>query len=157
MTGAYNGLQAHMKNSNPLIVYTHYLAHVLNLTMEDLTKKIVEDENIFGLVEQTSVFLSDSFKKMEFWKSVTGKNHSAHNKLYRLQKMCTTRWWSKEKTLSSTIDKEFTTKSDLSKESKLITLLQFLIEINNGNFNLSTKFMARTLIEKWSLFSTIFI
>lgn len=94
---------------------------------------------------------------MENWKSVTGKNHSGHNKLYILQKICTTRWWSKEKALSSIIDKEFTTKTDLLKESKLITLLQFLIEINNGNFNSSTKFMARTLIEKWSLFRTILI
>ncbi|KAL4098359.1 hypothetical protein QTP88_022988 [Uroleucon formosanum] len=157
MKGAYNGLQAHMKNSNPLIVYTHCLAHVLNLTMEDSTKKIVEAENLFGLVEQTAVFLSDSYKRMEVWKSVTGKNHSGHNKLYILQKICTTRWWSKEKALSSIIDKEFTTKTDLLKESKLITLLQFLIEINNGNFNSSTKFMARTLIEKWSLFRTILI
>ncbi|VVC30226.1 Hypothetical protein CINCED_3A018009 [Cinara cedri] len=65
MNGAYNGLQAHMKNSNPLIVYTHCLAYVLNLIMEDSTKKIVEPENIFGLVEQTAVFLSDSFKRME--------------------------------------------------------------------------------------------
>jgi len=157
MKGAYNGLQAHMKNSNPLIVCTHCLAHVLNLTMEDSAKKIVEAENLFGLVEQTAVFLSDSYKRMEVWKSVTGKNHSGHNKLYILQKICTTRWWSKEKALSSIIDKEFTIKTDLLKESKLITLLQFLIEINNGNFNSSTKIMARTLIEKWSLFRTILI
>lgn len=86
------------------------------------------------MVEQTAVFLSDSYKRMENWKSVTGKNHSGHNKLYILQKICTTRWWSKEKALSSIIDKEFTTKTVLLKESKLITLLQFLIEINNGNF-----------------------
>lgn len=42
MKGAYNGLQAHMKNSNPFIVYTHYLAHVLNLTMENSTKKLLK-------------------------------------------------------------------------------------------------------------------
>jgi hypothetical protein len=157
MKDVYNGLQVHIKNSNLLIVYAHCLAHVLNLTMEDSKKKIVETENLFGLVEQTAVFLSDSYKRMEVWKSVTEKNHSGHNKLYRLQKIYTTRWWSKEKVLSSIIDKEFTTKTDLLKESKLITLLQFLIEINNGNFNSSTKFMARTLIEKWSLFRTILI
>ena len=157
MKVTYNGLQAHIKNSNPLIVYTLCLAYVLNLMMEDSTKKIVEAENLFSLVEQTAVFLSDSYKRMEVWKSVTEKNHSGHNKLYRLQKIYTTRWWSKEKVLSSIIDKEFTTKTDLLKESKLITLLQFLIEINNGNFNSSTKFMARTLIEKWSLFRTILI
>jgi len=54
-----------MKNYNPLMVYTHFLAYVLNLTMEGTTKKIVEAENRFGFVDQTAVFLSDSFKRME--------------------------------------------------------------------------------------------
>lgn len=51
MKGAYNGLQAHLKNTNPSIVYTHCLSHVLNLTMEDSTKQILDAENLFGLVE----------------------------------------------------------------------------------------------------------
>jgi len=31
MKGIYNGLQAHLKNYNSNIVYTHYMGHVLNL------------------------------------------------------------------------------------------------------------------------------
>ncbi|CAI6376308.1 unnamed protein product [Macrosiphum euphorbiae] len=65
MKGTYNGLQSHLKNSNPNIIYTHCMAHVLNLVICDSTKTCLEAENLFGLVEQFAVFLSDSHKRIK--------------------------------------------------------------------------------------------
>lgn len=47
MKSIYNGLQSHLKNSNPNIIYTHCMAHVLNLVICDSTKTCLEAENLF--------------------------------------------------------------------------------------------------------------
>jgi len=44
-------------------------------------------EDLFGLIEQSAVFLTDSQKQMTTWMSVTGEKHFAHGKLYCLQKI----------------------------------------------------------------------
>lgn len=159
MKGTYNGLQSHLKNSNSNIIYTHCMAHVLNLVICDSTKTCLEAENLFGLVEQSAVFLSDSHKRMSYWKKCTGTNHSSHNKLYTIQKIGATRWWSKDKALSSIIDIHLYSISENNEinNSKFVTFLQFLMGILRGNCNNATKFMAKTLLEKWSNFETIFI
>jgi len=77
------------------------MGHVLNLVMSESTNNLQLTEHLFGLIEQSAVFLTDSHKRMTTWMSVTGEKHSAHEKLYRLQKIGATRWWSKEKALSS--------------------------------------------------------
>lgn len=41
--------------------------------------------------------------------------------------------------------------------SKFCNFFLFLIEINQGRFDSKTKFMARTLLEKWSQFDTLFV
>lgn len=104
MKGIYNGLQAHSKYYNYNIIYTHCMAHVLNLVMTECTTNILLAENLFGLVQQSSAFLSDSHQRISVWTSITGAKNQAHNKLYRLQKIGTTRWWNKDKALSSIMD-----------------------------------------------------
>lgn len=91
MKGIYNGLQAHLKSVNPNIVYTHCMGHVLNLVMSECSTDINLAEDLFGLVEQSAVFLSDSHKRMETWTSITSVKHTGHDKLYRLQKIGATR------------------------------------------------------------------
>jgi len=56
----------------------------MNLVMSESTIKVQLAEDLFRLVEQSAVFLTDSHKRMTKWLSVTGKKHSAHDKLYRL-------------------------------------------------------------------------
>jgi len=97
MKGIYNGLQAHLTNNNSYIIYTHCMGHVLNLVMTECTTNILPTEGLFGLVEQSSVFLSDSHKRISIWTSITRNRNQAHNKLHRLQKIGATRWWSKDK------------------------------------------------------------
>ncbi|XP_060846214.1 SCAN domain-containing protein 3-like [Rhopalosiphum padi] len=146
MKGIYNGLQAHLKTNNPKIVYTHCMGHVLNLVMTESTTQISLAENLFGLVETSAVFLSDSHKRMSAWMAITKVKHVAHNKLYRLQKIGVTRWWSKDKALSSIIDINLVENNQNVENSKFVTFLEFLISVNEGNFNTSSKYMARSLI-----------
>jgi hypothetical protein len=64
MKGTYNGLKAHMLTDNPNLIYTHCMAHVLNLVKVDSTENCLLAENLYGLVEETAVFLSNSHKRM---------------------------------------------------------------------------------------------
>lgn len=83
---------------------------------------------------------------MKILTSITGVKHTPHNKLYRLQKIFATRWWSKDKALSSIMDIEYNESDDKIESSKFVTLLQFLTTIIHRNFNSQTKYMAKTLI-----------
>lgn len=91
MKGIYNGLQAHLINHNSNIIYTHCKCHVLNIVMTECTTNILSAEDLFGLVEQSSIFLSDSHKRMSVCTSITGNRNQAHDKLHRLQKIGATR------------------------------------------------------------------
>lgn len=65
--------------------------------------------------------------------------------------ICETRWWSKHKALASIINPE---KDDLESR-KFCNFLLFLTEIIEGSFDCKTKFMAHTLLEKWTQFKTL--
>ena len=67
MKGCYNGLQAHLKDANPDLIFTHCMGHVLNLVVAESSGKILQSENLFGLVQETAVFLSTSCKRMAVW------------------------------------------------------------------------------------------
>lgn len=73
MKDAYNGLKAHISKDNPYLIYTHCMAHVLNLVITDSSENCSISENLYGLVEETAVFLSNSHKRINFWKEQTGK------------------------------------------------------------------------------------
>jgi hypothetical protein len=45
---------------------------------------------------------------------------------------------------------------DVLESSKFFNFLLFLVEIIEGSFGCKTKFMARTLLEKWIQFETLF-
>lgn len=153
MKGPYNGLQAHLKNNNPLCVYTHCVGHVLNLVMVDSSECCVNAEFLFGLVQQSSTFLLDSYKRMKVWSELTKKNHTSNEKLRKLNLIGATRWWSKDKALSSIIKLNET---DI-KNSRFLLFLNFLLEIisNHSTFDSKTKFTARTLLQNWSKFDVI--
>jgi len=87
----YHGLQAYLKKVNPNIIYTHCMDHVLNLVMSESTNNLQLEEDLFGLIEQSAVFLTDSHKRMTTWMNVTGEKLSAHGTLYCLQKIGATR------------------------------------------------------------------
>ncbi|KAF0721904.1 zinc finger MYM-type protein 1-like, partial [Aphis craccivora] len=53
--------------------------HVLNFIMSESTAHFTLAEDLFGLVESSSVFLSDSHKRMSNWTAITKVKHVAHN------------------------------------------------------------------------------
>nr|CAI5851138.1 unnamed protein product [Callosobruchus analis] len=156
MKGFYNGLQAHFKKANENMIYTHCKAHVLNLVVADSTVKVQQAENLFGLVEEPAVFLSSSYKRMAVWEKETKKQHTAHEKLYRLQKIGATRWWSKHKALSSIID-ESVLRSEETSTDKLTNVITVLKEISDGNFDCKSRYMARNLASQLVKFENLFI
>lgn len=153
MKGPYNSLQAHLKNNNSLCVYTHCVGHVLNLVMVDSSECCVNAEFLFGLVQQSSTFLLDSYKRMKVWSDLTKKTHISNDKLRRLNVIGATRWWSKDKALSSIIKLN----ERAIKNSRFLLFLNFLLEIisNHSTFDSKTKFTARTLLKNWSKFDVI--
>jgi hypothetical protein len=153
MKGKYNGLQARMKKENENMIYTHCMGHVLNLVIGDSTAACSIAENLFGLVEESAVFISQSYKRTTIWTNEVKKEHDVHAKLRRLKKIVATRWWSKHKALSAIIDFNEHEK----KFVKFITFLNVLFEIANGNFDAKTKFLASVLLEKWIKFESILI
>lgn len=158
MKGCYKGLQARFKAENPKIIYTHCMAHVLNLVVADATVHCLQAENLFGLVEETACFLDESHKRMNIWKKQTKERYAGSQQLYRLQKIGATRWWSKHKALGSIIDYESVNEEGFDfKLSKQANLFHFLLEINNEkNFDCKTKFKARNLLSQWCKFENIF-
>ncbi|KAL4120303.1 hypothetical protein QTP88_013020 [Uroleucon formosanum] len=138
MKGIYNGLQAHLKSVNSNIVYTHCMGHVLNLV-----RVTVVGTNI-NLAED----LFDSHKRMETWTSITSVKHTGHDKLYKLQKIGATRWWSKDKALRIVMDLQLNILETNKEVENAIfaTLLTFLTTVCHGNFNTQSKFIAKSLI-----------
>lgn len=63
MSGTYHGLQAYLKQETPSLIYTHCMAHTLNLVISDSTANCILAENFFGLVQESAVFISNSHKK----------------------------------------------------------------------------------------------
>ncbi|XP_008178490.1 zinc finger MYM-type protein 1-like [Acyrthosiphon pisum] len=154
MKGVYNGLQSHLKkNANPSCIYTHCLGHVLNLVMVDSSECCKNAEFLFGLVQQSATFLLDSHKRMKVWSDLTKQTHKSHDKLRKLNLIGATRWWSKDKALSSII--QFNEPN--VKDSRFLLFLHFLLEITSSEskFDAKTKYTAHTLLQNWSKFEII--
>lgn len=48
MRGSYSGVQSRIKKDNPLALYVHCYAHILNLGLVDLVKSVSMVRNTFG-------------------------------------------------------------------------------------------------------------
>lgn len=106
MSGQYSGVQARMKNDNESIIHVHCYAHALNLVMSSATESCKMAKDFLGLLNSTAVFISESHKRMSEWTKVNKEISEAegHELLRHLQKINTTRWWSKDKALRSIFD-----------------------------------------------------
>uniref|UniRef100_A0A2S2R3L7 Uncharacterized protein n=1 Tax=Sipha flava TaxID=143950 RepID=A0A2S2R3L7_9HEMI len=90
---------------------------------------------------------------MKVWPDLTKQTHKSHNKLKKLNLIGTTRWWSKDKALSSIIQfNKFNVK-----DSRFILFIYFLLEITSSDstFDAKTKYTAHTLLQNWSKFEII--
>ena len=53
MSGRHSGLQIRIKELNPLALYVHCAAHVLNLVLTDSCCACMKAKYFFGVVEKT--------------------------------------------------------------------------------------------------------
>ncbi|KAG5870890.1 hypothetical protein JTB14_006728 [Gonioctena quinquepunctata] len=100
MSGEYNGLQTQFKIDSPDVVFTHCHAHVLNLLIQDITNCCVASQDLFSLLNTTSVFMARSFRRANLWKDLL-KKEKGNEKLRKLKKISETRWNSKDAALTA--------------------------------------------------------
>lgn len=150
MSGEYNGLQAHIKNNTSYSVYTWCYAHVLNLVVCDTTESSVNCKNLFGLLNRTANFLSESYKRNAVWKDKIGKNN-----FKKLKKISNTRWWSKSKALETIFDSYRDQTNELY--STLLLVLYTISTDIKGDFDGKTSSEAQSLLHSWTNFETLIL
>jgi len=72
MHGSYKGVQARIKMENPLALYVHCNAHILNLCLVDLAKQVSQIRNVFNTLNLLHNFVYASSK----WQALFEKMHS---------------------------------------------------------------------------------
>lgn len=115
--------------------------------MVDSTECCQKAEFLFGLVQQSYTFVLDSYKITKVWTELTKKTHTNNDKLRKLILIGVTRWWSKDKALTSIIKLNET---DI-KKSRFLLFITLLLEIisKNSTLDSKTKFAARSLLKNW--------
>ena len=108
-------------------------------------------KNLIGLLQATVTFFSESCKRMNVWTDIATEKSIGPAKLRRLQKVGTTRWWSKQAALEQVLGSY----GDLQPES-LVILVQVLYCIKaSSKFNSKAVFEANALLEKWCTFNNL--
>jgi len=78
MRGSYSGVQSRIKDENPLALYVHCYAHILNLCLVDLAKSVSMVRNTFGTLSTLHNFIKASSKRYAIFKK--GQKSNAENK-----------------------------------------------------------------------------
>jgi len=92
MSGKYKGLQNQLKIDAPNSIFTHCHAHVLNLVIQDTVKCCISAQNVFSLINKTTVFFTESYKRADVWTDTICENETGTDKLRKLKKIGATRW-----------------------------------------------------------------
>ncbi|XP_063820331.1 zinc finger MYM-type protein 1-like [Pseudophryne corroboree] len=153
MSGCYNGLQAHIKSESCKAVYTWCYAHILNLVIVDITQCVTPVKSLFGLLEKTACFFSESYKRLSVWKEQVSKQRHGQEKLSRLKKIGDTRWWSKPRALSTI----FGSASDQSNE--LYSTRLYCLEYISLSPEYESKIISKAeyLLHGWTRHETLLV
>ncbi|VVC37936.1 Ribonuclease H-like domain,Domain of unknown function DUF4371 [Cinara cedri] len=91
MSGQFNGVQKKIKDmSGNLYTYIHCYAHILNLVLVDVSRKVEEVYDTIGLLEAVYAFQSSSTVRYQVFFDKTGSKVPMH---------CDTHWVSKFKSI----------------------------------------------------------
>lgn len=112
VSGDKSGLQTRIRESNPLALFVHCVAHRLNLTVQDTLTGISSVRDFIGNVRQMITFVRDSPRRLNIFKDLQSENAPT------LLKYCTTRWCVRIKSLKTVRD-------------NYQTLINFFDEISN--------------------------
>lgn len=74
MSGKYKGLQNQLKIDAPNYIFTRCHAHVLNLVIKDYVDSCIFAKNVFGLINKTAIFFSESNKRVAVWTDIVREN-----------------------------------------------------------------------------------
>lgn len=87
MSGVYGGVQAHIKQLQPRVVYyVHCAAHNLNLVLNDCVKTSTEIDSFFAILESIYIFFGTSIKRWDLLTQFTGES------TITLERLNPTRW-----------------------------------------------------------------
>lgn len=150
MRSDLKNLQGRLKQINPDLIYTWCYAHNLNLTVSESVSCVTSAKNLFGLLETTRNFCSESYKRVIEWEKTTA-GLKGRKKLIRFEHLGKTRWYSKEKALTKIFGSFSEPKTEV-----FHCLLKFLFEIKmSDSFDSKTSFEASALLENWLKMETI--
>ena len=90
MRSGKEGVQAKIKEINPLALFTHCYAHCLNLSIA-ASCKLSEVRNLIGLINEAYLFLNNSPKRQQLF-VLTLKEYLPENSHSKLPGICKTRW-----------------------------------------------------------------
>ncbi|KAG5881693.1 hypothetical protein JTB14_006554 [Gonioctena quinquepunctata] len=152
MSAEYNGLQTQFKIDSPDVIFTHCHAHVLNLLIQDITNCCVASQDLFSLLNTTSVFMARSFKRANLWKDLL-KKEKGNEKLRKLKKISETRWNSKDAALTAVFHSAAEPNSSRYRFIYLLEALHHLGYSNTTDGNTASE--ARALLRNWCCFDGI--
>lgn len=100
MSGVYSGLQARIREKEPLATYVHCAVHNLNLVLNDAVKHIPEVEQFYGTIESLYLFFGHSIKRWAMLTGIVSTDRSDHSDAI-LKRLCPTRWSSRYESLTA--------------------------------------------------------
>ncbi|XP_008181768.1 zinc finger MYM-type protein 1-like [Acyrthosiphon pisum] len=140
MRGSYTGVQARIREENPIALYVHCYAHILNLCLVDLSKQVSYVRNTFGTLQSLYSFVGASSKRNAVFESVYLAS-TQHNGPKKLKSLSETRWSCRAEALKAVL-------------LNFSTLINTLEEISENNINSGAE--ATSLIGNIQNFEFVF-
>lgn len=143
------GLQARLKEINEDLVYTWCYAHKLNLGVSSSVSCALSAKNLFGLLQSTHNFCSESYKRNIEWQKVASEL-KGHKKLLRFENFGKTRWYSHDRSLKKIFKSYDDTDTDV-----FLALLRFLYNVKTSvSFDSKATFEASVLLDNYTKMET---
>lgn len=144
------GLQDRLKKINEDLVYTWCYAHKLNLSVATGVSCVLAAKNLFGLLQSTHNFCSDSYKRVIQWEKCAAEL-KGQKKHIKFQNFGQTRWYSHERSLTKIFGSYSDTATDV-----YLALLQFLFNVKTStSFDSKATFEASALLDNWTKMEAI--
>lgn len=139
------GLQGRLKQIIPNLVFTWCYCHKLNLCVCTSISCILSAKNVFGLLQTTHTFCSESYKRTLEWEKSTDRL-KGREKLIRFEHLGKTRWYSNDKSLTKIFGSYHEQKTSIFE-----SLLKFLHNVKVGKtFDSKTSYEAAALLGNWT-------